>query len=262
MRRLTLRPVLALARYHVLSRLRPAWGVFGIMFLFAFLPILMFGGLFGGSSEVRFEKDMVMHFTVAAVHVTWILHILFLVGAADLLSIRRPPSSEGRPAAADLTETVPIGPAERYTGEMLGVLGAVLMVHVCTLPLLVVAFVQSPLRSSTFFWFEAVVLAVAVLAAAGSSWKGRAGGRWGRTRTARTAALFGILLAIVLSATTRWDAFRDALLAYFTEPSPRRWSLVAAEVMNPPLLALLLVLLYGGFITFFALSSIRSLERQ
>jgi hypothetical protein len=163
---------------------------------------------------------------------------------------------------ANLMETAPITPAGRFLGDMLGALACTLIIHLCTLPLLALAIALSPISSSFFWWWELILLALLILASAGAAWKRLMTGPWGRARTAGNVALFGTLVIAAFALTTRWEEFRDAAVQYLAEPSPLRWSQLSREVMSPELLVMLLVILYVGFIAWFAMQSIRFLERR
>jgi hypothetical protein len=135
-------------------------------------------------------------------------------------------------------------------------------VHVCTTPVLALAVVLSPLPAATFFWLELLTLAVAILASAGASWKLRSTGRWVRTRSARSLAVFGILLVAIVRLNTRSGPGGESVLLAWIEPSPLWWHALAKTVPNPAILFSCLLLLYAGFLSYYALQSIRSLERQ
>jgi hypothetical protein len=108
-----------------------------------------------------------------------------------------------------------------------------------------------------------LTLAVAILASAGASWKLRSSGKWTRTRSARSIVTFGILLVAVLSCNTRWTAFLETIqYAVLIAPSPHTWRMVADTVPSPAMLFGWLFVLYMGFISYYTLQSIRSIERQ
>lgn len=252
------RGIKALARYHLLSTIRSAHGVIAISFLAALGATALFGaaGVFARQGVVAEN----LRLAALLVHVVYVLHLFVIVIGSDLLAGKRRQSD--RVLTADLTETVPVTPVERFFGDALGVLACTMVIHVCTLPVLAFVVALSPLSPAVLVWLELLVIAVAVLGAAGAAWSRRAEGRWERTRTGRSLALFGILFVLILATNTRWEHFRDAAAAYLYDPSPQRWSHLTGEVMNPPMLVSLLAALYLGYFLYYAMNTIRSLQRN
>lgn len=250
---------LALARYHVLSRVRSAHGLFVASCVLVVLPVFVSDVL---PSVLIYEWEMMesqLHHRARNVTVAYFFHLVVMVAACEAFATRRASKEGSRPA--DLVDTSPIRPAERFFGDAFGIFSCAVVIHLCTLPLLALAVALSPLPLSVFFWLEVVVLAALVLASAAASWKLRGFGKWMRTRSARSATLFFILLLVVLISNTQWRAFRDAFLTQFLYPSPAGWTEIRAAILNPPIFVASLVLLYAGYILYFALSSIRALER-
>ena len=255
------RPALALARYHLLSGIRNAHGLFAMTFLLALLPMSVGEAFLAPDSVLwMWSRPLMMRLAAQTVIVSYFFHLLLL--SAATVSVASPRRRHEGLASADLTETVPITSAERFLGDTLGVLACTLVIHLCTLPLLALAVALSPVSTSVFVSLELFTLAFMILCAASSAWKRRSEGVGGRLKVAGNAALFLTLVILIFAATTRWQNFRDAFFFYLSEPSPLRWTQLTREVMNPTLLAALLLLLYGGFLTFFAIQSIRALERR
>lgn len=251
---------LALARYRLLTTIRSAWWVYATLMACAAVPIILGTGLFKSPFDAWQSVAERMFASATVVTGVYLMHVIVIVLACNAFGTPRP-AIEGRPAA-DLTETVPITPRERFLGDAAGILGCILAVHACTVPLLALAVVLSPLPTAVFFWLELITLAIAVLSSAGASWKLRSSGRWIRTRTARSIATFGILLAAILGFNTR-SGFTEAFVWFFlTQPSTSTWRAVEKTVPNPSMLFASLLLLYLGFISYYTLQSIRSLERQ
>lgn len=252
---------LALARYRFLTTVRSASGVFLTLLAGVLLPMLFGSGLFTSWSDAWASMPDDMYASARMVTIGYLLHIGFIVAACNAFGTTRP-KIDGR-QSADLTETVPITPRDRFLGDALGFLGCILAAHACTVPLLALVVVMSPLPTTVFFWAESVTLAVAVLGSAGASWMLRSTGQWIRTRSARSMVTFGILLVAILILNTRWLKFVENLVWWmFTQPSPQTWHGVVRTVNNPVMLAGSLLLLYFGFISYYTLQSIRSLERQ
>lgn len=250
---------LALARLHYLSKSRTESSVPAAAAFLAVLPILVFDTIFRNwSAEWGFVEGVIQDRARTA-GIVYILHLALLVAACDLFGTPR--RSRGGPGAADLTETAPITPFERFFGDALGIFQCIAMVHLCALPMLALAVALSHQPTAIFFWSEALVIAVMILGSAGASWKLRSTGRWVRTRSARSIVVFLIVVLIVLMSTTRWTTFRDALAGSILDPAPGRWNDVRAAVVNAPLLFALLAILYAGYILYFALSSIRAMRR-
>ena len=250
---------LALARYHVLSKVRSSYGVFATALILTALPVLTVGFLFVSWTDSWGGIEVLLSGRAMTVHIVYVSHLIVLLITCDLFGTPRAIRGGNRPA--DLTETVPLTPAQRFFGDAAGIFQSAAAVHLCTLPLLALAIALSPLPIARFFWLEALVLAVLVLASAGGSWKLRSTGKWMRTRSARSAALFVILFLIIVISTTRWEAFRDAALTFLFQASPWAWNEARAAVISVPMLIGLLALLYIGYIAYYTLSSIRSMER-
>ena len=251
---------LALARYRLLTTIRSAWWVYATLMVCAVLPMILGTGLFKMPYEGWRSITDLMSSSASAVTGIYLLHLIVIVLACNVFGTPRP-AIEGRPAS-DLTETVPITPRDRFLGDAAGILGCILAVHASTVPLLALAIVLSPLPTAMFFWLELITLAIAILASVGASWKLRSSGRWVRTRSARSIAVFGILLGVILGLNTR-KGFAEAFVWFFlTQPSTGSWRAVVKTVANPSMLLGSLLVLYAGFISYYTLQSIRSIERQ
>ena len=145
----------------------------------------------------------------------------------------------------------------------MGIFASVMIIHLCTLPLLAMVIVLSPLGLTSFLCFELMIVASVVLASAAASWKLRSEtSRWTHTRMIRNGAVFLIGLLVIVISNTRWEEFRDAFPWYLREPSARTWSAVTSTIDNPPLLVSWLVLLYAGFMTFYYLQGVRAHEQR
>ncbi len=262
MRRLiSARPLLAVARYHVLAGLRTAHGSFVLTFIAAGLPTVLSAPIFESESNVlRWDPTMGLMDGGVRVSAVLILHLILLIAAAGMVNAPRA-RTDGR-EVADLFETAPITSGARFFGDMLGALVCLLVIHLCTLPLIAFAFLFSAVAVSVFWSYELLVLAVLIFAAAASAWKRRTPGPAGRAKAAGVVALFMTLVIIAFATTTRWTSFRDALAGYIAEPSPLRWSQLMLEVVNPSLLMVLLIAIWTGFVAYFAIRSTRLIERR
>ena len=201
----SLGPSLALARYHLLSGIRNAHAVFLFTVLCALLPIFVSLDPLG---QAMWDRTQAMRVAVQVVVAVYLAHLLLVVAASTVVARRG-----SGPQIVDLTETVPITPFGRYIGHVLGVLGCTFAIHACTLPLLAVAFILSPLQSPVFWWWELVIVALLILSAAGEAWKRQFTGPGGRARTAANIGLFLAMLMLVVASTTRWAPFRDAFFS-------------------------------------------------
>lgn len=249
---------LGIARLHYLSNMRSASAVLGVSLVLGALPVIAAGVPFRSwTAHWRVAAD-VLELQARAATVTYVFHLVVLLIACDLFG--KPRALRDGKRAADLTETAPVRPAHRFIGDAAGIFLCAAAIHVCTLPLLALAVALSPLPSSLFLVAETVVLLALVLGSAGAAWKLRSTGRWMRTRTARSVALFGVLLIGAVMFTTRWEAFRDAAFSSVFSPSPRHWA-EAAAAMNSPALIVALAALYIGYLVFYFVSSIRDEER-
>src|SRR5687768_7902615 len=252
---------LALARYHVLSRVRSSYGGFGAALVLAAFPVLVLDTLFiSWTDEWRREIELVLALRAVNVHVIYFWHLIVLLGACDLFGTPRQTRDGNR--RADLTETVPITPAARFIGDATGIFASVGLIHLCTLPMLALAVALSPLPATVFFRSEAIVLAAIVFGSAAAAWKLYSSGKWMRTRTPRSIALFFILFLGILMFNTKWKTFLRALETALLNPTPSPWNDVRAAVISMPMLVGSLMVLYFGYITYYALSSIRSMEKN
>lgn len=246
---------LAMARYRLLTSIRSARWIFLVAFVAAAGPIAAVQDVFTPATAAWASLDMRLR--AQCVTLVYMLHLAILFIAFDLFGTWRRTTGGDVP---DLTETVPITPAARFAGDAAGIFACVLALHVCTLPLLALAVVLSPLPASVFLWLELLTLALTLFGSAAASWKLHGKGTAVRTRSARSGALFGLMVLGVLFVTTRLVAFRDAFVTLITDPSPYAWQPLMATVTNPSAMIASLLLLYFGFIGYYALQSMRAIE--
>jgi hypothetical protein len=253
--------VLALARYRLLRTVRSAHAVFAVALVAAAFPLAVRSDAFTVvyATWEREHSRLLMPEAAQAGLLTYGLHLFILIMACSLFGMRR--RSEGGEALSDLIETVPATASDRFFGDAAGVLGAVLAIHVCVLPMLALAVILSPLPTSAFFWLEAMTLAVAVLVSAGTAGNLHAHSKWQQTQLARSMVTFLVLAVVILRFTTHWQSFSDAALLSFTQPSPSAWNAVPAAITSPEMLLAAMSLLYGAFIAWFAMRTVRSLEQ-
>ena len=251
---------LAVARYHLLSRVRSSYGVFVAALVLAALPVAVIDTIWIRWMDEWRDIELVLPMRAFNVRVVYFWHLIVLLVAADLFGTRLQSRDGNR--RADLTETVPITPAARFFGDMAGIFACVGTVHLCTLPLLALAVALSPLPTAVFFRAEGIVLAAIVFSSAAASWKLHGSGKWMRTRTPRSFALFFVLFLVVLMFNTRWKEFTKALEGKLMNPTPSPWHDVEAAVISMPMLVSSLLALYFGYIAYYALSSIRAMEKN
>jgi hypothetical protein len=269
---------LAVARYRLLTTIRSASWIFAISLAAVLIPMasdgwtkpeLYYGennGLGSGTLFVRQTKVLsdpvyMLSSSATITLVSYVLHGIILLVACSVFATSRQ-RTDGH-EASDLMDTAPLTPAVRFWGDTLGILASALLVHLCTLPLLALIIARSPFRNTTFLYYELALLAAVILASAGGAWKMRAGhSGWSQTRSVRSAATFVILLWVAVAINTRWEAFRDAFAAFASFPSAGSWYELMDTVNSPSLLVLSLLLLYAGFISFYFLQTVRSLETR
>lgn len=250
---------LALARLHYLTKTRTAPAALIIALALAVFPIAVNDVLWFNSSDqwelaVPMQQERAKNPVIA-----YLFHVIVLVITCDLFG--KPRAVVDGVRLADLTETAPIKPASRFLGDAVGIFRSAGVIHLCTLPLLALSVALSPLTATLFFWLEALVLAVMILASAGAAWKFRSTGKWVRTQTARSIALFAIFFVIILMATTRWQTFRDAAFSLLVQPSPLVWREVSSAIVSAPLMLGLILTLYLAYLVFYFISSIRNQEK-
>lgn len=251
---------LALARYRILTAARSGKWIFIVSLLMAAAPKLLQQAFFLPGDFDGSDDAMLMRSDAQIAVFTYALHLVVIAAAADLSAVRRRVIDGA--FAADLTETMPITPMARFFGDALGVLASTLIIHVSTLPLLALGIALSPLPSGALVFFELATLAAAILASAATSWQMRSAGRASLTRGARAIVLFGILFLVTIGLTTPWRDFRDATAGLLAEPSPISWRSLGAAIPDPAVFLVALALLYGSFVAFFALDSVRQIKRQ
>ncbi|HET7710478.1 MAG TPA: hypothetical protein VFL80_00975 [Thermoanaerobaculia bacterium] len=265
---------LAVSQYRMLTTVRSAGWIFGISIGTVVLGVFGIGTAgaelysldsFGiVMTERHFRQDydpaVILAIAARAVEVCYLLHLIVLAVACHVFSSRggRHEKVEG----SDLMDAAPITPSERYWGDAIGVFSSTMAIHLATLPLLAVVFALSPFQSSTFLWLELMVVALVVLESTAASWKFHASRTAPATaRSASSAAIFVILVALVTISMTRWRDFRDAWAAFVVWPSPRAWSAIVDTVNSPALLVAAILALYGAFITFYYYRAVRAVER-
>jgi hypothetical protein len=243
-----------------LRTIRSATAIFALAFVLAALPVVAGSGVLAPSFIAWFEMERRMMDAASAVSIAYLLHLGLLLTAASVFATRRH-SPEGH-ELLDLTETVPAMPSDRFFGDAAGILGALLTIHVCVLPLLGLAVILSPLPTAAFFWMELITLGVSVLISAAAAWNLHTATKGRRTQIPRSVATFMALGVVILRLTTDWQPFADAAWVAVLQPSPQMWRAVRATVASPAMLVACMVLLYAGFIAWFALQSVRYLERR
>lgn len=255
---------LAIARFRLLTTIRKATPLFVLAFWAALGPLVLTSPLSDGS--FRADADSLLGTAATAAVFAWIAHALLLVVVCDAFgrdsSLRTQLASQETDGPADLMDTAPIGLRARFWGEAAGILAAAMIIHLCTLPLLVLGAALSPLPTSMFLVGEAVTIALVVLASAGAAWKRRAPRtKWSATRGPRSALLFVLILLVSIRQTTQWEVFRDSFVDFVRQPTPHAWSTVFHAVENPFLLCVLLLSLYYGYLAFYYSSSVRMARR-
>ena len=246
--------VLAIARYRFWTTLRSSSAIAGL----AMGPAVA-GAIFESASSNFAALDaslLAAHATFA--FITWLAHGAILIGASEAFGSVKQSRPDISAAISDLMDSAPIAPRSRFAGEALGILATTLMIHLCSLPALLIAAVLSPLPLRLFVCIEAVLVPLMVLSSASAAWKRlspRTG--WVSTRSARSGLLFIVLASLIVIANVDLQTFRDSAFAFFSEPSMRKWRLVVAGVDNPFVLFLLFALLYGAYMTFYFVSAVR-----
>lgn len=255
---------LAIARFRLLTTIRAANTLFAVAAIAAIGPAAL--NSFMPDEVFRAGADQLLGIAALAAVFAWIVHALILAVACETFGtvtlLRTQITSVQTEGPADLMDTAPIRPGARFWGEAAGILAAAMTIHICTLPVLVLVAALSPLPTTMFIAAEAAIIALVILASTGGAWKRRAPRtKWSGTRGPRSAVLFAILLLMTLRPTTRWEVFRDSLVLFVSEPSPRVWLTVSNAVENPTLLFVLLSLLYASYMAFYYSSSVRTARR-
>lgn len=251
----SLRPSLAVARYHLMAGLRNAYPVFGAAAFLLFMVLPAQSTLIVPDA-MRDDQPLALLYAAAhVVGVVLVMHLLVIITAT--LSVAAP-----RGTFTDLMETAPISPANRFLGDMLGSAACALAIHLCLLPIIAFVVMISPVSGRVFFWYEMLVVAFILLGAGAASWKRRMDGPAGRARVVGNIALFATIVLMIMAVTTRWPRFRDAAGSFVAEPAPLRWAQVTREINRPGALVALLIVVYAAFLTFYALRSVQLQKRR
>ncbi|HUP61047.1 MAG TPA: hypothetical protein VNA69_11570 [Thermoanaerobaculia bacterium] len=252
--------ILAMIRFRFLRTIRSAHAVFAIALLAAAIPMLFGSAVFNPAYSAWWGKQDLMRGSAFTAQGAYVLHILVMVTACATFGMRR--RSATRTELVDLTETVPVTSSDRFFGDAGGLLASVLAVHVCVLPLLALAFALSPLPTATFFALEAMTLVIAVFISAGAAWNLHTDTNWRNTQLPRSIVVFAVLVVVTLRFTTRGQPFANAAVYYWVEPSRASWNAVARTITSPAMLLACMVLLYFGFLGYYAVQAVRHLERR
>ncbi|HEY8184201.1 MAG TPA: hypothetical protein VII32_18305 [Thermoanaerobaculia bacterium] len=240
---------LAVARFRLLTTIREATPVF----IFAMLPPIG-AAIFEVMPEPMFRANAaeLLGECARVALLAWLFHAFAIVAASEAFGSMRLFRVDATALPPDLMDSAPIGPTQRFWGETLGVFAATATIHAACLPLLAVVAALSPIPTIAFVWIEVGIVALMILGSAGAAWKRLAPRtQWSATRTARSGILFFILFLTTLFATTQWQDFRDSATGFLMRPSMREWAGVANSVENPPLLIILWLLLYGGYMAYY-----------
>lgn len=249
---------LAIARYRFLTTIRAAAWSFALSLLAALLFILGTGILFIPERAFFWSADELLPRAAALFTASYFVHTLILIVAFNTFgAVRNDPSAKG-----NLLDTAPALPRHRFAGDALGIFASVMSIHLCTLPLLALSLCLSPYPMRYFFIPELLIVALLVIGSAGASYKLHTSPvNWGgKSTTGRTGALLGVFFFMILAVTGRLkDLFETAVRA-MVQPTPQGFSQIADAVDDPFLLAILMLLVYGGFLLFYAVRSIRLLQ--
>ena len=252
---------LAIARYRFLLALRGATWLFVFSIIAAAFFVERTGLLYERSSYVS-KPDAMLPMGASLVVATYFVHICMLLGACYTFgAVKKGAQNAG---TADLIETAPILPRHRFLGDGLGIFAAVMMIHICTLPLLALQIAFSPYATNFLLYAELTILVLTIFASASSSWRLRAENfRWSYARGFRSQAIFMILFFLTIWLNTRsFVGFFDAAVWVVFQPSPHGFARVAETFNDPVLIFSSLAFLFGGFLCFFYLHAVRSLQQR
>jgi hypothetical protein len=250
---------LTLARYRYLVSVRKAHWIFASLLVVVGLAVVLASALLIPTSWFEQNSSAAPQSAITVLMIYLIQ--AFGLGFASLAfgtTTRRAETS----TAADLLDTAPVSPQSRFWGDAVGIFATQVAIHVALLPIFAVAFAVSPWPVRGFVYLELSSLLVFFFTACHASWLLRgATSRWSRTRAARSAAIFGILLLTILISTTRWEDLLYGWVTLMSQVDPRAIHTMTEAFDNPALSVLLLTLLYGGFIAFYFLHSVRTMEK-
>lgn len=246
---------LAIARYRRLTTIREATPIF----IVAILPPLVAAMVQTlVDSSFRGGADMLLAFHAQIALLAWYFHAGILFLASEAFGSLKVSRSDQPVFASDLMDSAPLMPNARFFGEMIGVLEATTLIHVCCLPMLAVVAALSPLPVRVFAWVELLIMAVIVLGSAAAAWKRIARPtKMSSTRNMRSGILFLLLTTATVYALTQWDSFRDAAFGFVGMPSIRAWDRLVATIENPVALILSIAVLYSAYLAFYYISSTR-----
>lgn len=256
---------LALARYRFLVSIRSSGAAISGVVAAAVAAIL------GGNSALltaaipgdRFGDWAPQAFGLASRSIgpAYLLHAAALVAVCFVFGTAQRRSDQ---PAADLMETAPVSAAELFWGDCLGVLAATLTIHAAVVPLLAFIVALAPNPSTTFWFFEALVVVVLFLVSALSAWSLRAESwRWSIARSFRASAIVAIIIAGAAGLFARRPAgLAEALVGVLQNPGRRSLGALVHAFRNPPTATVAFAILYVAFVAFFFIHSVRRALRE
>ena len=256
---------LALARYRFLVSIRASGAAVSGVVAAAVAALL------GGSRALvtaalpadRFTEWAPEAFEVSSQWIgpAYLLHVAALMAVSFVFGTAQRRSDQ---PAADLMETAPVTAAELFWGDCLGVLAATLTIHAAVVPLLAFLLAIAPNPSTTFWFFEALVVVVLFLVSALSAWSLRAESwRWSISRSFRASMIVAIIIAGAAGLFARrpaglWDVVTDVV----TNPGRQSLAALLHAFRNPPTATVAFAILYVAFVAFFFIHSVRRALRE
>lgn len=247
---------LAFARYRFLTIIRRLKWVFPAFSIPIILPgALATGILINARNFIGADVEDTMAASAAFLAVVYVVHFLALSALCWSFGVR---AKSAR--SSDLMELVPSRGQARFWGDALGIYAAIMSLHLCMTPMLAAVFVASPFPTS-FFWAVELMFAMIffLISASASRTLRQEAKRWTEI-SGKQELLLLLCFVLALAGTARLDEFPDAVVAFFTQPSPPAWSGVVAAIANLPLLILLSLALYAGFIAWYSIQTSRAIE--
>lgn len=249
--------ILAIVRLRYFSIVRSAT----ILFVAALIPL--FPAVMLQVVEPVEEMGEVLRFEAIFAVVGWLMHAVFLSIAAIFTAAGRAwDDANSNRIAADLIDTAPLHERERFSGEALGTLAAISVIHFCCLPILIANAGSTLVPIRIFVAIESTMLLVFFFAGCCAAWLRRAPRtKFAATRAARHLASVSALVLAALFLTSRPGATLDAVTHYLASGgSPRFLPAVQSTIAQPDILLSMLVVIYLGTLIYYYWSTTRRVE--
>jgi hypothetical protein len=249
---------LGIARYRFLTTVRRLRWVGPLLFMALIMPMIATADAYTRSdADFAALAPDIYRIATGAMMAAWLLNVGTIMMLGWSFGARHREKER-----TDLLDTAPISAMTHFQGDTLGFFAAMFLMHICCLPMLAEIVAISPLPASVVWWLELVSILLFFIAAAGAAWSLRVNlTGWRQLLIVRQMAVFAISIVMILAVTTRVDDFYQSVGTFFLSPSTVSWAAIVAAIDSVSILILLMLLLIGTFIAYFAFDAARTIER-